>query len=131
MSMIVFQFLKAKEFFNYFNTRHTNIKFTMETEVNKIIPFLDVLIDNSQNILKTSTYHESTYSSLLLNYTRFTSRFYKMGLIKCLNSRTYRINNTWPGFHDNVSKIKDVLKKNSYPPFILDKIIKDYINKIH
>ena len=111
---------EAKEFFNYINTRHPNIKFTIETEVNKIIPFLDVLIDNSQNILKTSTYHKSTYS-----------RFYKIGLIKCLIDRAYKINNTWPGFHDDVSKIKDVLKRNSYPPFILDIIIKAYIDKIH
>ena len=48
---------EAKEFFNYVNTRHPNIKFTTETEVNKIIPFLNVLIDNSQNILKTSTFY--------------------------------------------------------------------------
>ena len=123
--------LEAKEFFNYINTRHPNIKFTMETGLNKIIPFLDVLIDNSQNILKTSTYHKSTYSGLLLNYTSFTSRFYKIGLIKCLINRTYKINNTWPGFHDDVSKLKDVLKRNSYPPFILDKIIKTYIDNIH
>ena len=122
---------EAKEYFNYIDTRHHNIKFTVENEVNKIIPFLDVLIDNSQNILKTSTYHKSTYSGLLLNYTSFTSRFYKIGLIKCLIDRTYKINNSWPGFHDDVSKIKDVLKRNSYPPFILDKIIKAYINKIH
>ena len=45
----------------------------METEVNKTIPFLDVLVDNSQIILKTSTYHQSKYSGLLRNYTRFTS----------------------------------------------------------
>ena len=60
--------MKQKNF-NYINTRHANIKFTMETEVNKIIPFLDVLIDNSQNILNyyfTSTYHKSRYSGLLL-----------------------------------------------------------------
>ena len=44
---------EAKEFFNYINTTHSNIKFTVETEVNKIIPFLDILIYNSQNILKT------------------------------------------------------------------------------
>ena len=68
---------KTKGFFNYINIRHPNIKFTMETEVNKIIPFLDVLINNSQNILKTSTYHKSTYSGLLLNYTSSTSRFNK------------------------------------------------------
>ena len=49
---------EAKELFNYINTRHPNIKFTIETEVNKNIPFLDVLIDNSQNILKTSTHHK-------------------------------------------------------------------------
>ena len=122
---------EAKEFFNDINTRHPNIKFTMETEVNKIIPFLDVLIDNSQNIFKTLTYHKSTYSGLLLNYTSFTSRFYKIGLKKCLNDRTYKINNSWSCFHDDVPKIKDVLKTNSYPPFILNKIIKAYITKIH
>ena len=121
---------EAKEFFNYINTRHPNIKFTMETKVNKIILFLDVLIDNGQKILKTSTYHESTYSGLLLNYASFISRFYKIGLIKCLIDRTYKINSAWPGFHDDVSKVKDVLKRNSYPPFILDKIIKAYIDKI-
>ena len=119
--MIFFQFLiialKQKNFFNYINTRHSNIKFTIETEVNKNIPFLDVLIDSSQNILKTSTHHKSTYSGLLLNYTSFTSPFYKVGFIKCLIDRAYKINNNWPGFHDDVSKTKDVLKRNSYPPF--------------
>ena len=103
----------------------------MKSEVNKTIPFLDVLIDNSQNILQTSTYRKSTYSGLVLNYTSFTSRFYTIGLIKCLNDRACKINNTWPGFDDNVSKIKDVLQRNSYLPFMLDKILKADIDKIH
>ena len=38
-----------------------NVKFTMETEVNKVIPFLDVLIDKRNNILNTATYHKSTF----------------------------------------------------------------------
>ena len=83
----------------------------METEVNKIIPFLDVLIDNSQNILKTSTYHKSTYFGLLLNYSSFTSRFYKIGLIKCIIDRAYKINNTWPAFMMMSSKLKMFLKE--------------------
>ena len=81
---------EAKEFFNYINTTHSKIKFTIETEVNKIIPFLDVLVYNSQNILKTSTYHKSIYSGLLLNYTSLTSRFHKVGLIKCLIDTAYK-----------------------------------------
>ena len=66
----------------------------MEIEVNKIIPFLDVLIDNRQNILKTSAYHKLKYSVLLFNCTAFTSHCYKIGLIKCLIGRAYKINNT-------------------------------------
>lgn len=37
----------ALECFHYINDRHPNIRFTMETEVNHKLPFLDVLLDNS------------------------------------------------------------------------------------
>ena len=33
----------AKQFFTYLNSSHPNIKFTIETEVSKVITFLDVL----------------------------------------------------------------------------------------
>ena len=47
-----FQFAdEATRFFSYLNSRHPNIKLTMETELNKVIPFLDVLIDNQNNFL--------------------------------------------------------------------------------
>ena len=77
----------------------------MKTEVNKVIPFLDILIDNRSNILKTATYHESTYYGLLLNFDSFTSRFYKISVIKCLIDRAYKINNAWASFHTDVTKI--------------------------
>ena len=35
-------------FFDFISDRHPNIRFTMEKEMDKKIPFLDVLIDNSQ-----------------------------------------------------------------------------------
>ena len=50
----------------------------METEINKVIPLLDVLIDNRNNIFNTITYHKPTYSGLLLNFDSFTARFYKI-----------------------------------------------------
>ena len=42
----------------------------METEVSNVIPFLDVLIENRNNTLKT-TYHKLTYFCLLLNFKKF------------------------------------------------------------
>ena len=122
---------EAKRFFSYFNSRHPNIKFTMETEVNQVIPFSNVLIDNRNNILNTTTYHKSTYSDLVLNFDSFTSRFYKINLIKCLIDRAFKINNTWASFHNDVTKIKETLKHNYFPPFLIDKITKSYLNKVH
>ena len=117
--MIFFRFLvialKQKNFLIISIQDTLTLSLLWRLKLIKSFPFLDVLIDNSQNILKTSTYHKSTYFGLLLNYTSFTSRFYKIGLMKCLIDRAYKINNTWPGFYDDVFKFKDVLKRNSYP----------------
>ena len=93
-------------FISYLYSRHPNIKFAMETEVNKVIPFLGVLVDNRNNILNTTTYHKLTYSGLLLNFDSFTFRFYKISLVKCLTDRAYKINNTWVSFHNDVQKLK-------------------------
>ena len=111
MLMTFFRFsickMRQNGFFSYLNSRHPNVKFTMETEVNQVIPFLDVLIDNRGNILNTTTYHKSTYSGLLLNFDSFTSRFYKLSLIKHLIDGAYKINNTWASFHNDITKIKE------------------------
>ena len=51
---------------------------------------LDVLSDNPNSILKTTFYHKSTYSGLLLTFDSFDSPFYKISLIKCLIDRAYK-----------------------------------------
>ena len=41
---------ETKRFFSYLKSRHPNLRFTIETKVNKVIPFLDAFIDNRSNI---------------------------------------------------------------------------------
>ena len=94
---------KAKRFFSYLNSRH----------------------------LEYNYLYKLTYSGLLLNFDSFTSRFYKISLIKFLINRAYKIHNTWANFHNDVTKIKETLKSNSFPPFLIDKITKTYLDKVH
>ena len=54
---------------------------------------------------------------------------YKIGLVKTLIDRVYKINNTWIGFHKDIIELKNVLNKNAYPPEITDKCILNYLNK--
>ena len=66
----------------YLSSRHHNIKFTMETEVNKVIDFLDVLVDNLNKILNTTLIINRLfriyYLILILYFLFLQSHYYKV-----------------------------------------------------
>ena len=96
-------------FFDYINARHPNIRFTMEKELNRKLPFLDVLIDYSDaNSLLTRVYRKKTFTGLLTNYFSFTSYSYKIGLIRTLVDRAYKTNNTWLWLHEDITKLTEI-----------------------
>ena len=89
----------ARLFFEYLNSCHLNIKFTMKTEEKGHSPFLDVLLSKQsasdhQGSFITSFYRKKTNTGLLTNYFSFSPFQYKLGLIKTLIDRAYKINNT-------------------------------------
>ena len=78
----------ATVFLVYINSRHPNIKFTMEKQTNYKLPFLDVLVDNHDpSSSLTRVYRKKTFTGLLTNYFSFSSYSYKVGVIKTLVDR--------------------------------------------
>ena len=51
-------------FLEYINGKHPNIKFTMDQEKDRKLPFLDVLITRENNKFKTSVYRKETFTEL-------------------------------------------------------------------
>ena len=51
-----------------------------------------------------------------------------VSLIKCLTDRPFKICNNWNFFHNDKKNIKSNLIKNAYPPFLIDKVIKKYLD---
>ena len=91
--------------------------------------FLDVFISGINNqYLTLQTYHKLTYTGLLLNFKSFTSFSYKISLIKCLIDRSFKICNNWNSFHNDIENIKSNLIKNAYPPSLINKVIKKYLD---
>ena len=82
---------------------------------------------NNQN-LTPQTYQKSTYTGLVLNFKSFISFSYKISLIKCLIDRLFKICNNWKPFHNDIENIKSNLIKNAYPPFLIDNVIKKYLD---
>ena len=69
-----------------------------------------------------------TYTGLLLNFKSFTSFSYKISLIKCLIDSSFKICNNWKSFHNDIENIKFNLIKNAYEPFLIGKVIKNYLD---
>ena len=123
---------EAIEFLNYLNDKHPNIKFTLETENNNTLPFLDVNIikqDNGNFI--TNIFHKKTYSGLLTNYLSFIPMSYKLALLKTLIHRTFKICNNWKIFHLDIERLKKTLQRNKYPLKLIENEIGKYLNNTH
>ena len=93
----------------------------IEKQVNHSIASLDAFISGIDNPnLTLETYHKSSYIGFLLNF--------KISWIKCLIDRSFKICNNWNSFYKDIENIKSNLSKNVYPPFLIDKFIKKYLD---
>ena len=64
----------------------------------------------TMNVLVSLLFFEKkTYTGLLTNYFSFTPFQYKLGLIKTLIDRAYKINNTTQGFQDDINTLTTIL----------------------
>ena len=48
--------------------------------------------------------------------------------MKCLIDWSFKICNNWNSFHNDIENIKPNLIKNAYLPFLIDKVIKKYLD---
>ena len=119
-----------KKFNEYLNTKHNNIKFTSEKEINGSLPFLDVLISRNKEGFTTTLYQKLTFSGVYSNFNSFIADEYKHGLIFTL---LFRIFSDSCKFHKAVNYLKDgnadVRWKNSFLANLVDKCIKIFLNK--
>ena len=45
-----------------------------------------------------------------------------------MSDTSFKICNNWNSFHNDIEKIKSNLIKNAYLPFLIDKVIKKYLD---
>ena len=50
-----------------------------------------------------------------------------MGLIRTLIDRAYKINNTWLGLHEDITKLMEILTKNLFPAHLIERVVNRYI----
>ena len=119
-------------FFEYFNTQHRNIKFTLEHETSDCISFLDVLVTrNEEGTIETSMYRKETFSGLYMKFDSFVPHHFKKNLISGLLNRAWKICSSYELFYRGLNIIKEILMSNGFPVRFLNRHIRNFLDTKH
>ena len=121
----------ANEFLNYLNLKHANIEFTLETESNCRLPFLDVLVHKHASGFSTSVFRKSTFTGLGLNFLSFVPKIFKLNSIKTLLFRCFSLSSDWNLFHSEVIQLRSYFSKNGYPLHLFEKMLHSFLDKVY
>lgn len=115
----------------YLNSKHNNITFSSETEQNGKLAFLDVQVSKVNGKFVTDVYRKPTFSGVYSNFNSFIPISYKYGLVLTLIFRCFSICSDMSRFHNELCELKNILRKNGYPLYFLDKCVKRFLDKIY
>nr|XP_027231121.1 uncharacterized protein LOC113822785 [Penaeus vannamei] len=122
--------IQVQKFLQYMNSQHKNIKFTCELESNGKLPFLDVSISRDNNSFSTATYKKPTYTGLTTKFDSFIPVKYKTNLINTFINRAYKISKSYLIFTKEIDSITDILRRNGFPLFVIQRSIRQTLNNI-
>ena len=100
------------------------MSFSMETEKENKLSFLDVEIIREQGKFTTTIYRKPTFSGVCSNFKRFLPSVYKFGMVYALVYRCFCICSDWTQFHTELTFLKGVFQKNGYSGNFIDKCFK-------
>ena len=95
----------------------------------KFLSFLHILIKNEGNRFSASVYRKKISIGLFTQFDNFTAMSYKIGLVRCLIRRAFKISSSYIAFHNELEKVKILLEKSMYPKTVIDNQIKTFLDQ--
>ena len=121
----------ANKLLDYLNQQHSNITFTLETESNGALSFLDCLISQQNNRLSTLIYRKQKFTDLETSFYSNISRKFKTNAIKTLVHRAFHLSSSFFSFDQEINFLRNFFASNGYPVFIFDTVCKKFLDKIY
>lgn len=104
---------KLMEYQTYLNTLIPDIEITFEFSTTEI-PFLDVLLYNENNVIKTRTYFKPTDTHQLLHTTSHHPKHTCRGILKSQFIRFKRLSSTFKDYNNTCNHLYSRLKNRGY-----------------
>ena len=113
------------DFLQHLNNQQPSIRFTMETENNNKLAFLDTAVSREPDgRLTTSVYRKPTHTDQYLAYDSHHPQSVKRGIVKCLYERAKSLVTKPSVISEEKKHLSSVLVSNGYPFSFLQKLTK-------
>ena len=110
------------DFLQHLNSQQPSIRFTMETEKDNKLAFLDTaVLREPDGRLTTSVYRKPTHTDQYLAYDSHHPQSVKRGIVKCLYESAKRLVKKPSVISEEKKRLSFVLVSNGYPFYFLQK----------
>ncbi|XP_023722356.1 uncharacterized protein LOC111872551 [Cryptotermes secundus] len=114
---------RLQNFFDHLNSLRPSICFTMETESDNAIYFLDVLVIREETALVTQVYRKPTHTGQYLNFNSNHPPHVERSLIKSLTDRASTTCQDQQDLVKGINNLRHDLQLNGYPKGFIDSVI--------
>ena len=105
----------VSKFFEYLNSQHRAIKFTVEHENDNSIPFLDVNVTRKDNLISTSVFRKNTFSGQGISFFSYCCTKFKINAINTVLHRAYNICSSNLSLHQEIQFLQNFFETNGFP----------------
>jgi len=117
----------AQLFLDYINSKHSNINFTMDCEVDNKLPFLDCSVYRSGNHFECSVFRKDTFTGMGTSFFSNCTFNFKINSIQTLLYRAFNVCTSYSLLHKEFVFLKDFFFNNGFPRFLIDKFINRFL----
>lgn len=114
---------QLQSFFKYINSLHPNIKFTLETEQNNSINFLDLTITKVNNKHEFSIFHKPSHTDITIHNSSSHPYTHKVSAYNSFIHRLINIPLSEENYNKELNIIKQIAVNNGYQAKMIDDII--------
>jgi hypothetical protein len=111
---------RLQDFLNHLSSQRTSIQFTVETEPDGTIPFLDNLVIRKGLALTTKVYRKSTHTGRYLHFDSNHPPHVKRGIVQCLQSTASTTCQEQEDILNEIGNLRCELHLNEYPKWFTD-----------
>ena len=123
-SFVIIKEHSVSKFHDTLNAVDPKISFTIETENNGQISFLDTLITRKNGAVTISVYRKPTHTDRYLDFNSHHELKHKISTASTLLNRALNLPSTAEGIRNELTHVSNALKSNGYPSATISNILK-------